>query len=59
MDFTHIAELYGFKCYFNEITGDIQGTNWFNDSMIELFVWLDVSVFKINDCFEIKILEKL
>lgn len=57
-DFTHIAEIYGFRCYFNENTGDIKGTNWWNEKMIDLFVWLDVT-FCLGDGFYIKIIEEL
>jgi hypothetical protein len=56
--FTHIAKIYGFKCYFNENTGEIEGTNYFTNLMIELFVWIDVT-FTTNETFAIKIIEKL
>ena len=55
-EYTHLAELYGFRCYFNVDTNDVIGTNWFNDKMIELFIWLDVEVLEFNDAFEIKII---
>jgi len=38
--FTHLAELYGFRCYYNEDTQEIKGTNWFNDMMIDIFLWI-------------------
>ncbi len=56
--YTHLAKLYGFKCYFNEHTGELEGTNWINNKMIELFVWLDVNLTK-NESFAIQIIEKL
>ena len=58
-EYTHLAELYGFRCYFNVDTNDVIGTNWFNDKMIELFIWLDVEVLEFNDAFEIKIIKEL
>lgn len=57
-DYTHLAELYGFRCYFNEYTNEVEGTNWFNDQMISLCTWLDVK-FGINDGFYLKIIEKI
>lgn len=57
-EFTHIAEIYGFRCYFNDNTNDVVGTNWFNDKMIDLFVWLDLTFFE-NEFFKIKIIEEL
>ncbi|WP_419788847.1 hypothetical protein HDF19_11990 [Mucilaginibacter sp. E4BP6] len=57
-NYTHIAKIYGFKCYFNENTGEIEGVNWIENKLIELFVWIDVT-FTSNDAFKIEILEKL
>lgn len=57
--FTHLAEIYGFRCYFNEDTNDVKGTNWFNDIMIDLFIWLDVEILQYNEVFKIKIIRKL
>lgn len=56
--FTHLAELYGFRCYYNIDTHEVQGTNWFNVVMIDLFVWIDTT-FLINNGFQIKIIRKL
>jgi hypothetical protein len=56
--YTHIAKIYGFKCYFNEHTGEIEGVNWVENKLIELFVWIDVT-FTSNEAFKIEILEKL
>ncbi len=56
--YTHKAKLYGFECYFNEDTGEVQGTNWFNEKMIDLFVWIDLH-FTQNEMFRIEIIEKL
>lgn len=56
--YTHLAELYGFRCWFNEDTNEVKGTNWFNDKMIDLMTWIDVT-FEINDGFYFKIIEKL
>ena len=57
-DFTHLAKIYGFECFFNENTGDVEGTTWFNQKMIEFFIWIDVT-FTSNDAFKIKLLQKL
>lgn len=57
--YTHLAELYGFRCYFNIDTNEVEGTNWFNDKMIELFIWLDVEVLQFNEYFEVKIIKEL
>lgn len=56
--YTHIAKIYGFKCYFDEDTGEIEGVNWFTNKLIEIFVWLDVT-FSSNEAFKIEIIEKL
>lgn len=56
--FTHLVELYGFRCYFNEDTGDIMGTNWINELMIDFFIYMD-QTFGENEYFEIKIIKKL
>lgn len=58
-EFTHIAELYGFRCFYNIETSDVMGTNWYNDKMIELFIWLDVELFQFNEFFEIKLIREL
>lgn len=57
-DYTHLAELYGFKCYYNINTSAVKGTNWFNDLMIDTFIWLDLAFFD-NEYFKIKLLEQL
>jgi hypothetical protein len=59
LGFTHHGKIYGFPVY---ITDDedmnIQGTNWFNDKMVAIFVWLDTT-FEINECFALLKGEKL
>ena len=57
-EYTHIAKIYGFKCYFNENTGEVEGTNWVNDKLIELFVYIDITLTK-NEFFKIELIEKL
>lgn len=57
-EYTHLAELYGFRCWFNENTNEVRGTNWFNDQMISIMSWIDVK-FEINDGFCLKVIEKL
>jgi len=39
--YTHLAELYGFRCWFNEDTNEVRGTNWFNEQMISVMTWID------------------
>jgi hypothetical protein len=56
--FTHLAKIYGFKCYFNINNNEVLGTNWFNETMIGFFVWIE-STFSINHHFEIKIIKQL
>lgn len=56
--YTHLAELYGFRCLFNEDTNEVKGINWFNEKMIDIFIWVDVT-FEISDGFYIKLIEKL
>lgn len=58
INYTHLAELYGFRCWYNDDTGEIKGTNFFNDKMIDLFIWIDIT-FEINDCFCVKIIKEL
>ena len=53
-----MAELYGFRCWYNDETGEVKGTNWINEKMIDLFIWLDTT-FEVNDGFYIKVIEKL
>lgn len=56
--YTHLAELYGFRCWYNDDTGEVKGTNWFSEKMIDIFIWIDIT-FEINDGFYIKIIEEL
>ena len=56
--YTHIAKIYGFRCYFNEETGEVEGINWLNEKMIQLFIWIDLT-FSDNEQFKIEIIEKL
>lgn len=56
--YTHIAEIYGFRCYFNQNTGEVEGVNWVNNKLIELFVWFDVT-FTSNEAFAIKLIKEI
>lgn len=59
--FTHLCKMYGFKCYVNfsdDGGAEVEGTNWFNNKMIDWFAWID-STFSINHAFPILILEEL
>lgn len=55
---THLAELYGFRCYFDELENEVVGTNKFNDILIEVFLYLDITFFD-NEYFPIKIIREL
>ena len=56
--YTHLAEIYGVRCYFNEYTNEMKGINWFNEKLIDFFIWLDTT-FTFNDGFYIKIIKRL
>ncbi|SFS47757.1 hypothetical protein [Mucilaginibacter polytrichastri] len=57
-NFTHKAKIYGFTCYYNDKTGEIEGVSWFNRKMIDLFIWIDVNLTG-NEMFRIEIIERL
>ena len=56
--YTHLAELYGVRCWYNEDTNEVRGTNWFNEFLLDVFICFDTT-FNINDGFYIKLIEKL
>lgn len=56
--FTHLAKIYGIECYFNENTNELKGTNWFNNLLIDFFIWLDIT-FDFNEYFAIELIKKL
>jgi hypothetical protein len=56
--YTHIAKIYGFRCYFNEETGDVLGTSQLNTLLIDLCIWIDVNMTN-NEVFKIEIIQKL
>lgn len=57
-EYTHLAKIYGFYCYFNIHTAAVKGTNWFRDIAIDICIWLDVT-FEISDGFYIELIEEL
>ena len=60
--FTHLSKLYGFRCYTKFLYDEgveVEGTNWLNKKMIDLFGWLDVEIIQQSEGFEIEILEEL
>lgn len=57
-NYTHLAEIYGVRCWYNDRTYEVKGTNWFNSRMIDFFLWIDVT-FGVNDGFYIKVIEEL
>ncbi len=57
-DYTHLAEIYGVRCYFNEDNNGVKGTNWINEKLIDFFVWFD-TIFSMNDGFYIKLIKRL
>lgn len=56
--YTHLAEIYGVRCYYNIDTDQLEGTNWFNEKLIDIFLWFDLT-FEINDGFYIKLIKEL
>lgn len=58
--FTHLAELYGVRCYYNENTQEVKGVNWLNDTIIEFLVSLtEFMGISFYDGFPIKIIREL
>ena len=57
-EFTHLAEIYGLRCYFNIETNEVKGVSWFNEKIIDIFLWIE-STFPINYSFEVTIIEEL
>lgn len=57
-EYTHLAELYGFRCWYNDKTGEVKGTTCFNEKMIDIFIWIDTT-FEIQDGFYIKIISEI
>ena len=56
--YTHLAKIYGFKCYYNTYSAQYKGINWFNDKMIKLLRYLDASLTD-HEYFSIKIIKEL
>ena len=56
--FTHLAKIYGFKCYFNIDNHEVKGTNWFNDMAIFIFAYLATEVFN-HEGFRIELIREL
>lgn len=57
-EFTHLAEIYGVRCYYNMYSHEIKGTNLFNDLLISVFIWIEVHI-GVNEWFNIKIIKEL
>lgn len=57
--FTHLATIYGIKCYYNEVTQEIKGTTYFNDLLIAICIWLDVAFWYGEEGFKVKLIERL
>ncbi len=55
--YTTFARIYGFKCFYNEGTSDVEATNWFNKMMINLCIRFDLR-FLENKAFKIVLLKK-
>lgn len=43
------AKYHGIPCTFDDETGELQGTNWIYDKLIEFNFWLDVNVFMLDE----------
>lgn len=40
-EYTHIAEIYGFRCFFNIHTAEVKGIGWISDKLIKFCIWFD------------------
>ena len=56
--YTHLAEMYGFRCYINIHTYDMEGTTVFNALMIRLCIWIEINI-GVNGYFPIKLIKEL
>lgn len=56
--YTHLAKIYGIKCYYNVYAAKYKGTNWINDKMIKLLKYLDGNLTDY-EYFSIKIIKEL
>lgn len=43
------AKYHSIPCTFDDETGELYGTNWIYDKLIEFNFWLDVNVFMLNE----------
>ncbi len=42
------ASYRGIPCWYNSVTEELKGKNWFYDLLISLNIWLDFNVIKID-----------
>ena len=40
---------HSIPCTFDDETGELRGTNWIYDKLIEFNFWLDVNVFMLDE----------
>lgn len=61
-NYTHIAKLYGIRCYYNIITFDVKGTNWLNRKLLDFCIWFDTIAtggILYRDGFEVTLIEEI
>jgi hypothetical protein len=51
------AKYSGIPTYFDPMTNKLVGRNWFYNILLEIILWLDVNIFKV-DTFKIDIEDK-
>lgn len=56
---THLVTFWNIPCYYNELTGDLAGTNWLYDDLLEIAVYLDRKLPSSWDGFKLKIIKEL
>ncbi len=43
------AKYHSIQCTFDDESGELHGTNWIYDKLIEFNFWLDVNVFMLDE----------
>lgn len=63
--YTHLVKFFGYRCWFNENTNEIEGVNWLNDKMIDLCTFFFIFVYSVinqspfEQYWKIEIIEEL
>lgn len=45
--YTHLVKFFGYRCYYNDNTNEITGTNWFSDKMMNICVFFYITVYAV------------